>query len=91
MNARFINYRARLFELIALQVATDLGHKSYEGTLRIIQHYPNYFEGDKAPTYELALDCYVLGPTRHYSWVGDSLDQCLDQAEAALIAWEAEP
>lgn len=80
-------YRERLFSAIELALSVDSHHKSYEGEIKL--RLPNYFD-DNFPdinSYELEVHVYVLGPNRHYIYGGDSLEDCLAQANADLDKW----
>lgn len=65
--------------------------KSYEGTWEMTISYPNYFEDETATAkpdfYRIALHCYVIGPARHYTWDGDSWDECLAKCELDVEMW----
>lgn len=68
--------------------------KSYEGTFEIGATYPNYFEdatGTASPDgYFVTLHCYVLGPSRHYTWTGDTPLEALQTCQAELENWGIE-
>ena len=65
------------------------GGKSYEGTVSI--SFPSVFEMQNATRQiTLNLDCYVLGPARHYSWQASSLQECIDQATSDVDMWVRE-
>lgn len=59
-------------------------HKSYEGAIRVC--LPSYFGGD----YFVELDCYVLGPSRHYEWAGETLLEAIDKAMSDVKKWVKE-
>lgn len=62
------------------------GHcKSYEGAIDI--HYPGYHHKDGKGDYYVELHCYVLGPSRHYTWWGDSVDDALSKATVDVQKW----
>lgn len=81
--ARFMTYRKRLFAAICIALAEDGHHKSYEGTVGLI--FPHYFHNED--DFIITVDCYVLGPARHYSYSGKTPDECLDKAERDLRKW----
>ena len=63
------------------------GHcKSYEGQVSVV--YPNYFQ--EPDEFAVTLDCYLIGPTRHYSWKGKSIDECCQKAIADVKKWTTE-
>ena len=61
------------------------------GFFSINIEYPNYYEdenAEKPPVYiYILLDCYVIGPHRHYSWGGKTLDEALDECERDINEW----
>ena len=86
---RFLKLRLRLFKMIKSALEEDPCHKSYEGAIEIIGEFPNYFEvGEAIPmSFEIRVHCYVVGPSRHYSFVGATAKQALDKFESALVLW----
>lgn len=86
---RLAAFRARVYEGVAARLKYDGHCKRYEGTVSVA--FPNYFEHlDGEEWVEVRLSCYVLGPSRHYSWLGDTLDEALDKAFADLESWIGE-
>ena len=87
---RLLDLRARLFRDIDIYFAETDGHcKSYEGTFRIIENLPDYFEqyqGKKA-SYSITLDLYVIGPHRHYQWDGETLEEAVSKCEYEVTVW----
>lgn len=82
----FQELRVVTFEAIRRSLALDGHCKSYEGAFQI--QLPDYFDAERgAPWVQLRLDCYVLGPTRHYQWRGDTLGQAVAMAKADLATW----
>ncbi len=88
---RFEKLRKRVMNAIKREIERDGGHKSYEGTLEWTICYPNYFEDETATQgpcfYQLTLHCYVLGPSRHYTWDGNTMAEALDNAERDIYQW----
>ena len=85
---RFLTLREKVFFAIQKELQMDGHHKSYEGTFEITTCYPNYFDNANEPDfYTITLHCYVLGPKRHYEWVGKTLDEALDNAEREITEW----
>lgn len=89
--ARFETLRADLFDAIAVILSRDGHSKSYEGTFRI--QFPGYYEV-RAVTedasdepWSLSLDCYLIGPSRHYEWWGATFAEVLSKAETDIRAW----
>ena len=85
--ARLMTLRAELFAAIKKQLARDGHCKSYEGAFAI--RLPNYFEQDEA-AWQITLDCYVIGPSRHYEWNGQTLAEAITRAEAGVRSWIAQ-
>lgn len=78
---RFLTLRADLFAAIRHSLEQDGHCKSYEG--RLAMQWPHYFEEE----YTITLDCYVIGPSRHYYWTGKDFTEALDNAEKDIRAW----
>jgi len=89
--AKFRALREYVFEAIAEELEIDAGCKSYEGRMAI--WFPHYFmENTFAPEQKsdnwcVQLNCYVLGPTRHYDWCGATLGEAVDKAEREIRTW----
>ena len=82
--------RQKIFEAIRVALLQESGHKSYEGALELTTCYPNYFEASEGRTdisYHLQLHCYVLGPSRHYEWFGDTVAHVCEKATADVDQW----
>lgn len=68
-------------------------HKSYEGTLEIGLSYPSYFESradrnDEPEIITIILHCYVIGPNRHYTWYGKTIEEAVNKARKEIESWE---
>lgn len=92
---KFETLRRDLFAYLAKCLAEDGHCKSYEGAFSIQHHLPNYFEethngGDAQSLWRIHLDCYLIGPTRHYDWDGDTFDNALEKCERDLREWMKE-
>lgn len=95
---QFDELRQRLMKAIAVEVTLGYGHKSYEGSWEITETYPSYFEdpaGNAPPeTVMIQLHCYVIGPHRHYQWLGKNFDEAFEKCKADvekwLVGWEVE-
>ena len=89
--AKFNALRGYVFEAIAHELEYDNCCKSYEGHMAI--WFPHYFmENTFAPEQRgenwcIQLDCYVLGPSRHYDWCGATLGEAVDKAEKEIKRW----
>ncbi len=86
MSEKLEELRSLVFEEIGRCLAEDGHCKSYEGAITV--HYPCYF--DEPDEYKLRLDCYLIGPARHYDWKGKSVEDCCQQAIADVKAWISE-
>lgn len=83
---RLIALRQRLFDAIGRQLARCGDCKIYEGRFAI--NLPNYFERhDENNAWRVELDCYVIGPSRHYEWRGDTLAEAVEKAERDVSKW----
>ena len=89
--ARFETLRADLFDALARALSRDGHSKSYEGTFRI--QFPGYYEARKVvmeasdEPWGIFLDCYVIGPSRHYEWWGATFADVLQKADTNIRAW----
>jgi hypothetical protein len=73
--------------------------KSYEGCFEILVEYPNYFEDEEGKiqhpsAWIITLHCYILGPERHYDWMGKTLSEafakCKPDVEKMIAEYEIE-
>jgi hypothetical protein len=85
---KFIALRQYVFDKIKKALEEDGHHKMYEGAFTVSTHWPNYFENESSMYVELTLDCYLLGPTRHYSWTGKTLREAIDKADKEIRGWK---
>ena len=87
----FKRLRQYVFGQIARELEIDACGKSYEGHMAI--QFPHYFmENTFAPEQKtdnwcVQLDCYVLGPSRHYHWCGEPLGQAVNKARSEIETW----
>ncbi len=72
---------------IARSLAEDGHGKSYEGDFRLSISVPGYHDRLAPTVYRLELDCYVLGPSRHYKWFGADPDDVFSRALADVRQW----
>lgn len=88
---RFDRLRQRTMQAIAYELSLDGRCKSYEGTFEVTMSFPEYFQdetGTKPPDFvSITLHCYVLGPSRHYTWKGPTFLDALRKAEAEIDSW----
>jgi len=89
--AKFNALRLYVFQEIARELELGGPGKSYEGRMAI--WFPHYFMENtfapeqKADNWCIQLNCYVLGPTRHYDWCGATLGEAVDKAEKEIKSW----
>ena len=79
--ARIEKFRVYLNSLIDNCVDSGVGTKSNEGGISL--QFPSRFENK----YRINLDLYVFGPSRHYTYVGDSFEECFDQMQTDVALW----
>lgn len=89
-TAKIDALRQLVFAGIDVALAVDGHHKSYEGALGVEALWPSRFEPDHVESYAVHLHCYVLGPSRHYDWIGPDPDAVIDEATAAVRQWVRE-
>lgn len=90
---RFDKCRERLWKLLSNVDFSD-GCKSYEGAITVELGYPHYFDSpENIPAYDyicIHLDCYVLGPCRHYDFKGCTFSDAIARFEKWLDDRETE-
>lgn len=92
---RFLAFRKHVFEELKKYFENDEDghHKSYEGAMSISFNYPDYFIAGNEHEIDdilLTLDCYVIGPSRHYQWRGKTFDEVVSKAWVEFDSWLAE-
>ena len=91
---RFASLRKNVAEMIHDELMADSYCKSYEGTWELQVGFLNYFDDDTATAppnfYCITLHCYVLGPSRHYRWTGNSWGEALSACEKEIKCWKSE-
>lgn len=86
---RFFDLRRRTLEAIQKLMAEGDVCKPDEGRFTI--EFPDYFEDQEHPdSCKITLDCYLLGPDRHYFWCGDTLSETIDKAEKDIEKYLSE-
>jgi hypothetical protein len=85
---RLLALRADLFAALKDALEADGHCKHYEGTFLI--RLPNYFEQEDEEPWQVTLDCYKIGPARHYEWSGWTLSDAITKAESEIRAWIAD-
>ncbi len=64
--------------------------KSYEGAWEVTCGFPSTDEGGStkgACYWQIVLHCYLLGPSRHYTWAGKTFKEALTKCEQNVIPW----
>ena len=83
----FLKLRKRLHDALKRAAKEEPG-KSYEGEMEIAIHYPGiYDDSDEADTVIIRADFYLLGPSRHYSWKGNTIKEAVEKASADFDSW----
>lgn len=77
--------RADLFAALKVALEADGHCKHYEGAFTI--RFPNYFEQGEADAWQVTLDCYKIGPNRHYEWSGNTASEAIVKAEKDIRQW----
>ena len=90
-RALFSELRETVADMIHHELEEDNCCKSYEGTWELLISFPNYFE-DKTATakpdyYQITLHCYVIGPSRHYTWHGKTWMEALTKCKHDIDEW----
>lgn len=89
-RARFVSLRKRLFNAIDVALRQDCG-KSYEGFMTVTEEYADYYDDPKADGRPnrvcIHLDCYIVGPHRHYDWVGKTFAEAFAKCERDIESW----
>lgn len=90
----FHKLREKTFAGIRKALEANDGYgKSYEGAFEITQEYPNFYDDSDAsekPIVRIKLHCYILGPARHYEWVGKSFRDAINKASKDIDEWTKE-
>ncbi len=89
-DIKYLNkVRNKLFAAIKKSFLEDSHCKHYEGAISI--HVPNYFEqnynNNSDDKWSIDLHCYVVGPSRHYTWPGPTLSCCIDKMDKDIDSW----
>lgn len=88
---RFAALRKMVMDAIRRELEIYSYCKNYEGTFEWLFSYPGYFEDREAmrgpDLVILTFHCYVLGPSRHYDWTGETPTDCMDKAEKEIKSW----
>ena len=89
----------KLFSALRKQVADyirkrlDAGaeHKSYEGIWEVLISYPSWFDDETttaSPDFcNITLHCYLIGPSRGYTWHGKTVDEALEKCKKDIDRW----
>lgn len=88
-KAEFFELRKKVNEAIRHAWASGEPGKSYEGIWEVTCEYPGADEGDaEGPcAWMIVLHCYLLGPSRHYSWRGKTFGEALKDCKREVEQW----
>jgi hypothetical protein len=89
MSEVFNKYRQRLLKAATEALALSGHGKHYEGRVETIRRLGGIHDPDQVE-WGILVHCYVLGPQRHYTFIGRTLDECVASADAALTEWIAD-
>jgi len=90
---RFLEFRRHVLDELKkyfTNEANDGHHKSYEGAMALSFNYDDYFtveSPEEIGEVVITLDCYVLGPSRHYRWSGKTIDEAVSKARVEFDSW----
>ena len=83
----FESFRSLVRSVIE-EAMLDRPHRSSEGYTEFLAIYPNLFDADQAPSFQVKLFCSVLGGTREHLWVSVvSMDDAILAATQDLLSW----
>ena len=84
---RLQSLREDLFARIGAKLELDGHCKSVEGEFSIV--FPDYhcINQDKSESWAVTLYCYKVGPSRSYSWQGDTLMEAVKKVEDDVRGW----
>ena len=85
-KARLVKLRDRVMDMIDACDCIEYG-KSYEGEMTVSLAFPSYWDRREKVRWSIRLDCYLLGPARHYVYDGKTLTECMDKLEKDLDEW----
>lgn len=88
---RFSALRKQVADYIKKELDDWVHHKSYEGIWEVMVSYPSYFDDETASAqpdcYNITLHSYLIGPSRSYTWRGETLDEALRKCEKDIDEW----
>lgn len=90
----FLKLRKRLLDALN-KASEEYPGKSYEGEMAISYHYPGIYdfveEGkeNEPDCVAIVADFYLIGPHRHYTWEGRTLEEAVKQASENIDTWIA--
>ena len=89
---RFYDLRERLIKEINRIKAEGEPGKMYEGYFEIRYQFPDASDCwneiiNKPCGITIHLDCYLVGPNRHYDWHGKTFEEALDKCEKDITEW----
>ena len=87
---RFNRLRKMVDEAVEKEWARGEPGKSYEGAWEVSAEFPSTDDGGAnagACYWKIVLHCYLIGPSRHYSWNGKTFEEALDKCEMDIKMW----
>lgn len=86
---RLAKYRTDLFAEIKRAMAVFDHRKPHEGEIKLQMPGANQTEFDE---WQMDVYCYVAsaGADRRFTYIGKTLVECLQKAEADLVVWRAD-
>ena len=91
MNSRveFFKLRKKVNEAIRHAWANGEPGKPYDGEWEVTCCYAGAYEGrvEFREEWKIELHCYLLGPGRHYFWLGRTFEAALKQCKADVEEW----
>lgn len=83
--------RALLIRGLEADLADGGSPKRYDGRLRAEAFLPSWAEPviDPPPSASVYLDCYAIGPSRHYRWTAPTIEEAIAMAYEDVETWVA--
>lgn len=90
----FCTLRKKVADYIKKMVDAGEPHKSYEGIWEVLVSYPSYFDDETASARpdccNITLHCYLIGPSRGYTWHGKTVGEALEKCKRDIDKWTNE-
>lgn len=82
----FFALRQRVFSAVRNMRRKGEYGKVYEGAMRIQIDFGDA-DDERFQRFIIHLDCYLIGPARHYDWEGQTFREALKKAEKDIDKW----